>query len=56
LTEEHDYTILKNRFNTRYSKIAELARENIQTSSKVVWMCDLDYYIKGKIGGAYGFP
>ncbi|KAG4078084.1 hypothetical protein HA402_002135 [Bradysia odoriphaga] len=38
--EKHDYTILKNDFNTRYGRIAALARENIQTSSKVVWMCD----------------
>lgn len=41
--------MLRNGFELRYAKIAELARRYLQTSSRNVWTCDPLHYDEGKV-------
>lgn len=45
--EGYDYKRLTTKFNTHYKRIGYLAMNQIKDANKDIWMCDLDFYIKG---------
>lgn len=46
-TEDYDYKSLTIKFNAHYKRIGYLAMNQIKDASRDIWMCDLDFYIKG---------
>lgn len=46
-SEGYDYKSLTNKFYSHHEVIAQLAVNQLQQSSKDIWMCDLDLYRKG---------